>query len=128
MTEATKRSPAVQFRDADLEPWLDTIAEPHESRGLAAVRMLTWFRAIIDDEIKRSRIMPDELNLIADALSGTFVDTTTLRLLWAEVDESLKDGLAEKWDVDGPVLVGRLREMDMAALAAVVIAARSQRE
>lgn len=127
MSKSTQ-GPAVQFRDAEIEIWLDAIAEPRESRGIAAARALKLFRTIVDDELQRARLMPGELNLIADALQGTFVGATLLRLLWAEIDESLEDGLAEKWGVDGPSLVGRLREMDMAALAAVVIAARSVQE
>ncbi len=53
-----------------------------------------------------------EMGLILDVLNGTlFSDTISLQLVYGEIEDSLPDGYAEKWEVDGPALVEKLRTL-----------------
>jgi hypothetical protein len=64
-------------------------------------------------------LAPDELALIVDVLNGTLLGPATFGYLWAEVEDSLSDGLADKWGVDGPALVAKLRGLPPCALYAL---------
>ncbi len=59
--------------------------------------------------------------LIVDVLNGTIMDANNARMLWAEVEDGCSlEGLAEKWEVDGPALVEKLKQLnDVQALAVV---------
>ncbi|RIH81888.1 hypothetical protein [Calidithermus roseus] len=52
-----------------------------------------------------------EVSLLADVVNGWHIEPHTVGLLWAEVADALEEGYAEKWQVDGPVLVARLRNL-----------------
>jgi hypothetical protein len=62
-----------------------------------------------------------EASLIVDALNGTIFHPETIGLLWAEIDEAVRNaGLAEKWRVDGAALVSRLRDLSFVEALAIV--------
>lgn len=52
-----------------------------------------------------------EAVLLVDVMNGHIVMPYSVSLLWAEVSDALPDGYAEKWGVDGPALVERLRKL-----------------
>jgi hypothetical protein len=52
-----------------------------------------------------------EAMLMADVMNGTIHMPYSAPLLWAQVSDSLEDGYAEKWKVDGPALVTRLHKL-----------------
>lgn len=69
----------------------------------------------------RELLSEDELSLITDARNGTaMMDAGSVQMLAAEIEDSLEDGLADKWDVDGPDLVARLRGLPYIQCAALV--------
>jgi len=60
-----------------------------------------------------------EAALIVDGLNGSYVELMTAQLLAAEIADSLDDGLADKWDVDGPALVAKVAGWSLASRLAV---------
>ena len=52
-----------------------------------------------------------ERGAILDAVNGWHVTSADLQFIAAEVDDALPGGLAEKWGIDGPFLVRKLRIM-----------------
>lgn len=67
-----------------------------------------------------------EASLILDVLNGSLYDVVTAPMLWAAVEDRIKyDSLDEKWGVDGPALVEKLKALtDVQALALVDIGER----
>lgn len=63
---------------------------------------------------------PGELALIADSSDGTLWSAVSVPLLYANVEDSLVDGLAAKWEVDGPALVTKLRGLSYIECAAII--------
>ena len=61
-----------------------------------------------------------ELALIADSSNGTRWDAYSVPLLYANVEDGLDDGLAEKWEVEGAALVAKLRALSYIEAAAIV--------
>ena len=49
--------------------------------------------------------------LLCDVMNGTLHQPYSVSLLWAEVSDALPDGYAEKWNIDGPALVEKLRAL-----------------
>lgn len=68
----------------------------------------------------------EEACLLVDALNGALSGTDTAHLLWVEVEDACHlDHLDEKWQVDGPALVQKLRQLtDTQALALIDAAER----
>jgi len=60
-----------------------------------------------------------EAALIVDALNGSYIELMTAQLLAADIADSLDDGLADKWDVDGPALVAKVAGWSLASRLAV---------
>jgi hypothetical protein len=54
-------------------------------------------------------LTPGEAGLIVDALNGTLIDINTAQALRLEVEDALRAGLAEKWQIDGSGLVEKIR-------------------
>lgn len=53
----------------------------------------------------------EEALLLVDVENGHIVMPEMVSMLWAEVQDALDEGYAEKWHVDGPTLVKRLRAL-----------------
>ncbi len=50
--------------------------------------------------------------LLVDCLNGSLFDATSAPLLWGSVEDGIKlDGLDERWEVDGPAFVAKLRAL-----------------
>ncbi len=99
----------LDARRGPLAPSLEEVAR----------RDLERYHATLAAELRRVRLTEDEAFAICDVLSGTWVDATTAHLLWTEVDDAQEDGLAERWSIDAPALVARLRALGPAAQLAI---------
>jgi len=64
----------------------------------------------------RADLTEAEVNAIRDALNGTILEPAEdIRgALWVDIEDACVDGLAEKWEIDGPALVARLKALDYA--------------
>ena len=65
------------------------------------------------------RLSEGEACALCDVLNSTYVDAHGAGMLWLEVEDALEDGLAEKWGIDGPALVEKLKHMPRARLMAI---------
>ncbi len=66
----------------------------------------------------------EEALLFVDALNGVALDAASATLLWAEIADAIRlSHLDEKWGVDGPAFVQRLKELDRLQCLALVDAA-----
>jgi hypothetical protein len=99
----------VQFRPGPLDPALAERADAGVSIGQVARRDLDRYYQLLTLALHQVELTPGEASLIVDALNGTFIDLTAAQMLHAEIADSLGDGLAEKWEVDGPALVAKAR-------------------
>ncbi len=68
----------------------------------------------------RDQLSAEEIGLLCDVCNGSLFEAHTIPLLYAEVKDSLADGYAEKWQVDGPALVTKLRALSYIQDAALV--------
>lgn len=95
-------------------------------RSSAIREMLERYLAMLSDgrkEVAR-KLSAHEFFAVLDVMHGTYTggDPTWISnpvLAW-EVDEGLKDGLAEKYQVDGPALVEKLKKLSLAERAALL--------
>ncbi len=92
-----------------------------EPLGAVARTQLERYFALLDQELERVQLSEAEAMLICDSLNGIISDPQTMRIgLWAGVDDSIHlDGLDEKWSVDGPALIAKLRALTPAQAFAV---------
>lgn len=118
----TKDHP-IQFRAGVLAEPLAARAEAGQSRNAIAARDLERYYAILASELARLDLSEAAWSAIYDALNGSLLDAATARFVWAEIEDALPDGLAEKWGIDGPALVAELRALSLAGSLAVVDAA-----
>lgn len=116
--------PRVSFRAGDITNALVVRTAPEPEHGVTergisqtAGRDLERYYALL------ARSLPTftepEASLLVDALNGLILEPHSGHLLWANIDDALRDGLAEKWGVDGPALVERLRKLPPFAQFAV---------
>jgi hypothetical protein len=62
-----------------------------------------------------------EACLLCDICNGWFVTTASYCLIWMEVEDGIElDGLDEKWEVDSPGFVDRLKALTPAENIAVI--------
>lgn len=89
------------------------LAQRGENRSHAINRDLERLYALYRRAIREVPLTLAEACLIVDALNGSILDANTAQLLWANIEDAIKlDGLAAKWEVDGPVLVEKLRSLN----------------
>lgn len=68
-------------------------------------------------EMLRRADLPDlseaEMNALRDAMNGTLAEPAALirGMPWISIEDSLPDGLAEKWQINGAALVDKLRAL-----------------
>ena len=105
------------------EPLLARIDERWDNRSEAIrtdlgryYRLLAEARATL-----REILTPDELAAIVDVQNGHWYQG---RLdgseIWANVEDGCRlEGLADKWSIDGPALVTKLRGLDLLAVHAL---------
>jgi len=113
-------SPQISFRAPDeLVRWLASW-RGEEGAHLAAREALLRYHQVLADELARVDLSEAEWNLLRDALNGTWIDETSYRHLWMEIADAIRlDRLDEKWGVDGPALVEKLRGLCPGACMAV---------
>ena len=102
------------------------LAARGDNRSGIISRDLERLYALYVRALKESQLTLPEACLIVDLLNATIMDASTARMLWAEVEDGIKlDGLAEKWSVDGPALVAKIKALnDIQSLALVDAAER----
>ncbi len=72
----------------------------------------------------RDRLSEGEVSAILDNLNGCWLaEPVSIRLIYANVADGLEDGLAEKWQIDGPELVQKLKNLSFAESCALADAA-----
>lgn len=107
---ASRQRAPVSFRDAVVEVAIDARCGRGLSRGQVAARDAGRYYALLAAELRRIDLSLAEASLCCDALNGLLADSLSAPLAWANVEDAVEhDGLAEKWEVDGPALVARLR-------------------
>lgn len=118
-----KPSITIQFRAGDLVEPLDDRASERVgiSRDGAAKRDLARYYDVLARSLDALSLSSAESSLICDAARGTAWDTSSYRLLWAEIDDAIRlDQLDTKWNVDGPALVAKLRNLAPGTAMAIV--------
>lgn len=117
-------SPVIQFRALDdLQGQIDSRTSHWiSSRGDIARRDLARYYHVLASDLRAVNLTEGEASLICDACNGTaFVDNRSISMLWAEIDDAIRlDGLDDKWHVDGPALVEKLRTLTWGQTAAIV--------
>lgn len=123
MTEINKY-PTVSFRLTGRMQ--DDLAERQtaflDTRHAVAKRDLERYYALLRRELRSVRLSREreEVMLLLDISNGTLWEPHSIPMLWSEVEDSLEDGVAEKWGVDGPAFVKRLRGLTAGQAFAVV--------
>ncbi len=75
----------------------------------------------LDQALRSVDLSRQEALLLCDAPNGILSEPQTMQLLWAGVEDAIRlDGLATKWEVDGPALVSKLKALDYWQALAVV--------
>jgi hypothetical protein len=76
--------------------------------------LLRYYRALRDARaVLRERLSVAEMSLILDTLNGAWVDQNSIAWIHAEVEDAIRlNQLDEKWKVDGPALLAKLRQLD----------------
>lgn len=121
-------TPVVMFRSGTLAPAFAARARRDQPVPPAwnevAARDLGRLYDLL--EVEHARLAPTfsdaEWMLLRDACNGTLWETSTIRLLWAEVADAIDlAGLATKWGVDDPrPFMARLRALTPLQSLAVV--------
>jgi hypothetical protein len=103
----------AQFILGELEPAMDERRRGAESYGSVAQRDLARYYELLRRTLERLPSFTEgEASLIVDACNGWFVEPHTAPLLWAQVDDAIRDeGLDQKWGVDGAAVVTLLRAL-----------------
>lgn len=90
------------------------------SLAAAAKRDLERYYEVLQRDLASVTFTEGEAMLILDVCNGTLWSGWSAPLLWANIEDALEDGYAEKWKVDGPGLVARLRALTPGQSMAVV--------
>lgn len=117
------RAQHVQFRAGD------ALADQLAARGVQAAlsagnvarRDLQRYYHALAETLKTIALSEAEASLVVDACHGTTFGPWSASLLSAIVDNAIRlEGLADKWQVDGPALVERLRGLSYCQSLALV--------
>lgn len=94
--------------------------EPGVSAGAIGQRDLIRYYEALEQALPH--FTREESMLLVDALNGhVFHHTTDIQLVWAIVDDAIRDGhLDQKWEVNRPALVERLRGLSYMEKLALV--------
>ncbi len=107
----------VSVRVSGLEPHLTARVGPDAPTSGLIRRDLERYYAVLADSLRTLTLTEAEASALVDALNGTLLEPHTYRFLWADVEDSLPE-LAEKWGIDGPALVRKLRGLSPGAAMA----------
>lgn len=107
-------------------PLLGALVERADEPGDAAIsrvaqRDLDRYYELLVSALASVSLSAGEAGLIVDATNGTLFDpwSVAAQTLHYEIEDSLVDGLAAKWDVDGPALVAKLAGYSILQRAAI---------
>lgn len=92
----------------------------HPSRGAVAARDLERYYTVLRRELRAARLSEGEAGALCEVLQGALLDAGSAWVLPVEIEDTLPDGLAARWEIDGPALVARLRAMLGSGLLAIV--------
>lgn len=97
------------------------------SRGASSVslnRDLERLYALYARAIRETPLELNEALLIVNALNGTIMEANTAPFLFAKIEDEINfNGLAEKWEINGPALVEALKGLTQLQALALVDAA-----
>ena len=97
-----------------------------ENRSHVISRDLSRLYTLYNRAVREVPLTEKEACLIVDSLNGTVLDANTAQSLWFSIEDSINlDGMAEKWGLDGPALVEKLKELN--AFQAMAIADAAER-
>lgn len=95
-----------------------------DNRSEVIRRDLERLYTLYKHALREVELTAGEACLICDVLNGVLMDATSASMLWAEVEDGIRmDDLDQKWGVDGPALVEKLRSLDRLTCLALVDAA-----
>lgn len=111
------KTPSVYIRDnIDVE-----LSARGDSRSQTINRDLERLYFLYKRALAKISFTKGEAWLIVDALNGAVFDARSASMLWASIEDSIKlDGTADKWNVDGPVLVKKLQSLSELECLAVI--------
>lgn len=69
----------------------------------------------------REQLTPTELSAILDVLNGHWwSEQLCVVEIWATIEDGCRlDGLAQKWNIDGPALIAKIKRLDLVAVHAL---------
>jgi hypothetical protein len=103
---------------------MDTQIKSRGGRSTVVSRDLERLYTLYSRALKQIDLTVEEGCLIVDSLNSTLHDADSARMLWGGIEDSIElDGLAEKWAVDGPALVEKLKGLNEIQALAIVDAA-----
>jgi hypothetical protein len=118
---STKSQRSTIHIPAPIVEALDLDKDAGESLSGRIALIVERYRQIISDHCPE--LSRNEWMACMDVMNGMFTgmgEPTAVKFLWASVDDACSmEGLAEKWEIDGPALVKKLRALDTAGAIAV---------
>lgn len=118
---STKAQRSTIHLAAPIVEALDLDKDAGESLSGRIAVIVERYRQIVADHCPD--LSKNEWLACMDVMNGMFTgmgDAIATKFLWASVDDACSmEGLAEKWDIDGPALVKKLRALDTAGCVAV---------
>lgn len=111
----------IQFRVGSLAAALDERGGAWNAEAAQIVaRDVQRYYDLLALALAQVQLSMGEASLIVDALNGSVRDEHLAQALDYEISDSLQDGLAEKWKIDGPALVAQIRGWSLLQRMAVV--------
>lgn len=110
----------VSFRAGPLDDAIESRMRSDLKAGAVAQRDLGRYYDALTLALAQVDLTLGQAMLLIDALNGTLIELTTAQMLHYEIQDSLDDGLAEKWSVDGRALVEKVRGWSLLQRLAVV--------
>lgn len=100
--------------DSELLPELDARGE--ERSGVIRTDLGRYYRLLADARTRlRDLLTSAELSAVIDVQNGHwYADILYADEIWANVEDGCRlEGLAEKWQIDGPALVEKLKRLPL---------------
>jgi hypothetical protein len=102
--------PRVMFRlNKELKPFLTERTQEKQSLEQVVRRDLERYYEMLRRSLPTFSM--SEARLICNALNGNIIRPESVHLIWAEVSDTLEEGIIDEDGVDGPALVKRLRAL-----------------